>query len=236
MIFYFLYLYLNLFMILLGFHNFWKADLNNDLSTRNINVNVNIIIYIMTKQCFMTKCKVTAFLCDFWIHVQSCFWGTSKLLELVPNPFDDINKICSKQCFWFHRRWVLVHVYVSVYVLNVTVNILLVAFLLLNQFQPFLWASSKLLYVTLVILVIAQIAEFLTIFFLFIFWPLLHIDIYIELYVSLLFFFFFFYKKIRVVFLYTVLWIAKNVSADFLVHSMMWLIGVFRRIGSISVN
>ena len=23
--------------------------------------------------------------------------GTSKLLELVPNPFDDINKICSKQ-------------------------------------------------------------------------------------------------------------------------------------------
>ena len=22
--------------------------------------------------------------------------GTSKLLELVPNPFDDINKICSK--------------------------------------------------------------------------------------------------------------------------------------------
>ena len=26
--------------------------------------------------------------------------GTSKLLELVPNPFDDINKICSKhiQC------------------------------------------------------------------------------------------------------------------------------------------
>ena len=23
--------------------------------------------------------------------------GNSKLLELVPNPFDDINKICSKQ-------------------------------------------------------------------------------------------------------------------------------------------
>ena len=25
--------------------------------------------------------------------------GTNKLLELVPNPFDDINKICSKQNF-----------------------------------------------------------------------------------------------------------------------------------------
>ena len=28
--------------------------------------------------------------------------GTSKLLELVPNPFDDINKICSKQILLFH--------------------------------------------------------------------------------------------------------------------------------------
>ena len=35
-IFYFVYLYFYLFMILLGFHNFWKADLNNDFSTRNI--------------------------------------------------------------------------------------------------------------------------------------------------------------------------------------------------------
>ena len=29
-------LYSYLFLILLGFHNFWKADLNNDVSTRNI--------------------------------------------------------------------------------------------------------------------------------------------------------------------------------------------------------
>ena len=36
MIFYSFYLYSYLFMILLGFHYFWKADLNNDLSTRNI--------------------------------------------------------------------------------------------------------------------------------------------------------------------------------------------------------
>ena len=36
MIFYFLYLYSYLSMMLLGFHNIWKADLNNDLLTRNI--------------------------------------------------------------------------------------------------------------------------------------------------------------------------------------------------------
>ena len=30
--------------------------------------------------------------------------GTSKLLELVPNPFDDINKICSKQSKQLHEQ------------------------------------------------------------------------------------------------------------------------------------
>ena len=34
----------------------------------------------------------------YWITSRR---GTSKLLELVPNPFDDINNICSKQTKFF---------------------------------------------------------------------------------------------------------------------------------------
>ena len=39
--------------------------------------------------------------------------GTSKLLELVPNPFDDINKICSKQTALGRLRFSFVNVTIS---------------------------------------------------------------------------------------------------------------------------
>ena len=75
-------------MILLGFHNFWKADLNNDLSTRNIvlkysslvTTNANcvtsgVVIWFCRKTAWrkLWSCRSLKF--SFWTHF--CF-GTKQ--------------------------------------------------------------------------------------------------------------------------------------------------------------